>query len=62
MENEVVKTGMETIIAGISNVTTVVGNVFGVMTGNPYLVFLLAASCVGVGISVFRRVKGASRG
>lgn len=60
MENEVVKTGMESIIAGISNVTTVVSDVFGVMTGNPYLVFLLAASCVGVGIGVFCKVRGAS--
>lgn len=62
MKEEVVKTGMEGIIAGISNVSTVVGDVFTVMTGNDYLKFLLAASCVGVGIAVFRKVKGASRG
>lgn len=62
MKEEVVKTGMEAVITAISSVTTVVGNVFTVMTGNAYLTFLLAASCVGVGISIFRRVKGASRG
>ena len=62
MEGEVVKTGMEAITTAIATVATVVGEVFQVMTGNPYLVFLLAASCVGIGISVFRRVKGASKG
>lgn len=62
MENEVVVTGMEAIITAITTVTTVVGNVFTVMTGNAYLTFLLAASVVGIGIGIFQQVKGAARG
>lgn len=62
MEGEVVVTGMEAITTAIATVTTVVGNVFSVMTGNAYLTFLLAASAVGVGIAIFQQVKGAARG
>lgn len=53
---------MEAILTAITTVTTLMGNVFDVMTGNAYLTVLLAASLVGVGIGIFRSIRRASRG
>lgn len=49
--------GMETIIAGIGDVTDLVGEVFTVITGNPLLTFFLAVSVLGVGFRVFRQAR-----
>lgn len=53
---------MTALITGIGDVTTVVGSVFTLITGNPLLAFFVAASLVGVGIGVFQQAKGAARG
>lgn len=52
---------MTAILAGITDVTTVVGDVFTVMTANAYTTFLLAGSVIGVGIGIFKLVKGAAK-
>ncbi len=52
---------MESIITGVSDVTTLLGTVFTAMTANAYCVFLLAASVLGTGLMVFRKIKGAAR-
>ena len=48
---------MTAIIAGISDVVSVVGTVFTAITGNELLVFFLAAGVLGVGIGAFARLK-----
>ena len=53
---------MAAITGSVSTVTQMVGEVFNMITGNPLLSVFVAASLIGVGISVFRRIKGASRG
>ena len=56
----VAPSGMDAIIGGLSSVTSVIGEIFSLMTSNPLLLFFLACSLVGAGIGVFRKVKGAS--
>ncbi|MCD8017391.1 MAG: hypothetical protein LUE97_06305 [Oscillospiraceae bacterium] len=52
---------MDTILAAVATVTTVVGNVFDMITGNALLVVFVAASLVGVGIKVFKSIKSAAK-
>lgn len=52
---------MDAILAGTSTLTTLVGDVFKLMTANPLLCVFLAASLVGVGIGLFKKFKGASK-
>ena len=54
-------TGIAVVTGAISNVVDVVGQVFTVMTGNAYLVFFMAAGLLGVGIGIFKRLKGATK-
>lgn len=60
-EETVVSTSMETILAAGETVTTLVGDVFDMMTANPILTVMLMASLVGVGVSVYKRIKKAAR-
>lgn len=43
-----------------STVTDLVGNVWTLMTSNPLLLTFLCVSLLGVGIGVFRMIKGAA--
>jgi hypothetical protein len=52
---------MEALTTAATNAIGLVGTVFTAMTGNALLELFLGASVVGVGISVFRRLKGAAR-
>lgn len=54
-------TGMEAIIAAMSDCFDLVGTVIDEITSVPVLLFLLAASLLPVGISLFRRLKNAAR-
>lgn len=54
-------TGIAVVTGAISNVVDVVGQIFTVMTGNAYLVFFMSAGLLGVGIGIFKRLKGAAR-
>ena len=61
-QTETVTTGIQTILGGTTTLTTLVSDVFDIMVANPLLVIFLASSLIGVGISLFRRLRGASRG
>lgn len=58
---EVESTLMETIIAAMSDVLSLVGKTIETMVGQPLLLFFLAAGLVPVGISLFRRLKRAAK-
>ena len=53
-------TPMESILAQVTNITTLVGDVFTLITGNAYLCFFAAAALVGVAVHVFKIIKGAA--
>lgn len=50
------------VTTAMSTVVTVMGQVWELMTANPLLVVFLASSLLGVGIKMFRKVKGAAKG
>lgn len=52
---------MAALMAGTSTITTMVGDVFSLITGNALLCVFAAAGLLGVGISIFRRLKRAAR-
>lgn len=49
-------------MGSMTTVTGLVSSVFDMMTSNPLLTTFLAAGLIGVGIGVFRSIKGATRG
>ena len=51
---------MTNILDQISNITTLVGDVFTLITGNAYLCFFAAAALVGVAVHVFKIIKSAA--
>ena len=55
-------TTLAPVTTAMSTVVTVMGEVWEVMTANPLLVVFLAASLFGIGIRIFRKVKGAAKG
>ena len=50
------------IITAMGTLVEVMGEVWKVMTANPLLLVFLAASLFGVGIRIFKKVKGAAKG
>lgn len=52
---------METIITAMEDVFALAGTVITTITGQPVLLFLLAASLVPIGIGIFARLKRAAR-
>lgn len=52
---------MDAILAGTSTLTTLVGDVFTLMTANPLLTLFLASSLITLGIGIFRKLRKASR-
>lgn len=59
---QVAKTGMENVIAAMTDVFTLSGTVVTEITKQPILLFCLAAGLVPVGIGIFSRLKNAARG
>lgn len=53
--------GISIILAGTETLTKLVTNVFDLMVANPLLVLFLAASLIGLGIGLFRKLRGAAR-
>lgn len=53
-------TPMESILAQVTNITTLVGNVFTVITGNAYLCVFAAAALIGVAVHIFKIIKSAA--
>ena len=54
-------TGFNAIMNEWSHLTTLMNNVFNLMTSNSYFALFLAMSLLSAGIGVFLRVKRASR-
>lgn len=52
---------MSDILAQITNITTVVGNVFSIITGNAYLCYFAAVGLVVAAIRIFGGLKRAAR-
>lgn len=52
---------MTNILAQITNLTTVVGNVFDIITGNAYLAYFAAVGLVVAAVRIFRKLKKAAR-
>lgn len=48
------------ITGGISTLTTVVGDIFDIIVGNPLLVVFAASGLLMVGIRVWRRLRRAA--
>lgn len=59
---EVAKTAVEAVITAMSDVFTLSGNIITQITGQPILLFCLAASLVPVGIGIFRSLMNVARG
>ena len=55
-------TGMETIIAAVSDVLELSGTILTTITSNPILTFIFASSFVGIGVGVFAKLRRVSRG
>lgn len=54
-------TPMDAILAQIATLTTVVGNVFSIITSNAYLAFFAAVGLVVAAIKIFKKLKKAAR-
>lgn len=59
---QVAKAGMEAVIGAMSDVFTLSGTIVSQITGQPILLFCLAASLVPVGIGIFRSLMNVARG
>lgn len=59
---EVAKTAVDAVITAMSDVFTLSGNIITQTTGQPILLFCLAASLVPVGIGIFRSLMNVARG
>lgn len=54
-------TGMNAILAQITNLTTVVGDVFSLITSNAYLAYFACVGLVVAAVKIFRKLKKAAR-
>lgn len=52
---------MTEILGQLTNLTTVVGDVFTIITGNAYLAYFAAVGLVVAAIRIFRGLKRAAR-
>lgn len=52
---------MTDILAQITNLTTVVGDVFTLITGNAYLAYFACVGVVIAAIRIFKKLKKAAR-
>lgn len=54
-------TTLTPVITAMGDLVDIVGKVFTMMLGNPYLVTLMGAGLLAVGIRLFRKAKSAAR-
>lgn len=54
-------TGISAVTGAVSTITTVIGDVWTAIVGNPLLLVLAAGSLLSIGIAMFRKIKGAAR-
>lgn len=50
-------TGMDAVKTAMTTAVTFMGTAFDAMTGNGYLVVFLAVTMIGVGVTVFRKLR-----
>lgn len=55
-------TAMTAIITAMTDVFSMVGTVVTAITGQPVLLFILAASLIPIGLSLFRKLRGTAKG
>lgn len=58
---EPVVSGFDAILAQISNLTSVVGNVFSLITSNQYLAYFACVGVVIAAVRIFKKLKKAAR-
>lgn len=54
-------TGMNAVLGAMDTVTALMGDVWELMTSNPYLTLFVAAALIPIGVRVFRSIKHAAR-
>ena len=54
-------TGINAILAEITDLTTVIGNVFSLITANAYLCYFAAVGLVVAAVKIFKKLKKAAR-
>lgn len=54
-------TGMAAILAEITHLTTMIGNVFSLITANAYLAYFACVGLVVAAIKIFKKLKKAAR-
>lgn len=54
---ETAGSGMETITTAAGTAVSFMTKAFEAMTGNAYLVVFLGATMIGVGVSIFRKLR-----
>nr|WP_325296711.1 hypothetical protein [uncultured Dysosmobacter sp.] len=52
---------MSAVIGSMSTVTELMTSVWDMMTSNPLLTLFLAVGLIGVGVTVFKKVKRAAK-
>lgn len=57
MEGSTTATGLESVLSATDTVATLMSKVWSVMTANPLLTLFLAASILGIGLTIFNKVK-----
>ncbi len=60
-QTEGAATGMAAVLGAMDTVTDLMGNVWELMTSNPYLTLFVAAALIPIGVRVFRSIKHAAR-
>lgn len=54
--------GMPAVLGAFDTVTSLMGNVWTLMTSNPLLTLFLAAGLLSIGVRAFRQIKKAAKG
>ncbi len=54
-------TGMDAVLEATDTVSTLMGDVWTLMTSNPLLTLIVAAGVLTIGLGIFRRVKRTAR-
>jgi len=54
-------TGMAAVLGAMDTVTSLMGEVWTLMTSNPYLTLFVAAALIPIGVGIFRSIKRAAR-
>lgn len=58
---EPVVTGIDAILAQITNLTSVIGSVFSIITSNAYLAYFAAVGLVIAAVRIFKKLKRAAK-